>query len=108
MAEVMAVSAELSGGYSIEQMDRLVRQLEPLIELDRPARVVIHLERLANVCPAALALLTAAIGGVAAAQGYPKKHKFEIAIVDLGVGIQRSLKKDPHHPVRARRPPVVG
>ncbi len=201
---VEEVRAELSGGYPIEQMDRLVRQLQNLIEMDSPARVTIDLARLAHVCPAALALLTAVavrlveeglleegstvdgprspltarylmrmdfvrlitreeqeepferrddvgfrparmfsgaddyhrvcadmvaalgermpadrhsiaslrialdeiaenvvhhaaspIGGVAAAQGYPKKRKFEIAIVDLGVGIQASLKQNP-------------
>ena len=199
------VIAELSGGYPIEQVDRLVRQLEPLIELSEPARVVLRLENLVHLCPAALALLTAVafrlmqedlledgstvtqprswltanylqrmdfirlltrqedreepferredfgfrpvrmmtgatryhavcaelvealaeripadratlfslrialdeiaenvvhhaespIGGFAAAQGYPRKHKFEIAIVDMGVGIRQSLAKNP-------------
>jgi anti-sigma regulatory factor (Ser/Thr protein kinase) len=198
------VSAELSGGYPIEQVDRLVRQLQPLIELSEPARVVLRLERLVHLCPAALALLTAVafrlmqrnlleegstvttprswltanylqrmdfirlltqqegdepferredfgfrpvrmltgetryhavcadlvtalaeripadratlfslrialdeiaenvvhhaespIGGFAAAQGYPRKRKFEIAIVDMGIGIRASLAKNP-------------
>jgi len=37
------------------------------------------------------------LGGFAAAQGMPKRHRFEIGIVDLGVGIRRSLSKNPRY-----------
>lgn len=37
------------------------------------------------------------IGGFAAAQGWVKNQEFEIAIVDLGVGIRASLTKNPSY-----------
>jgi anti-sigma regulatory factor (Ser/Thr protein kinase) len=37
------------------------------------------------------------IGGFAAAQGWPRRGVFEIGIVDMGIGIQASLTKNPDH-----------
>lgn len=37
------------------------------------------------------------IGGFAAAQGWPRNHEFEIAIVDLGIGVRASLTKNPDY-----------
>jgi anti-sigma regulatory factor (Ser/Thr protein kinase) len=37
------------------------------------------------------------IGGFAAAQGWRKNQEFEIAIVDLGIGVRGSLTKNPAH-----------
>ncbi len=36
-------------------------------------------------------------GGFAAAQGTPRRKRFEVGIVDLGIGIQRSLAKNPKY-----------
>ncbi|HUB05229.1 MAG TPA: ATP-binding protein, partial [Solirubrobacteraceae bacterium] len=36
-------------------------------------------------------------GGIAAAQGWVKNQEFEIAIVDLGIGIRASLTKNPDY-----------
>lgn len=36
-------------------------------------------------------------GGYAVAQGYPKKGKFEVGIVDLGIGVPASLRKNPSY-----------
>lgn len=37
------------------------------------------------------------IGGFGAAQGWPRNNEFEMAIVDLGVGMRASLTKNPDH-----------
>lgn len=37
------------------------------------------------------------VGGFAAAQGTPKKNRFEVGIADLGIGFRRSLIKNPNH-----------
>lgn len=37
------------------------------------------------------------LGGFAVCQGTPKRKRFEVAIVDLGVGIRRSLSKNPKY-----------
>ena len=36
-------------------------------------------------------------GGFAAAQGTPRRRRFEVGIVDLGIGIRRSLAKNPEY-----------
>jgi anti-sigma regulatory factor (Ser/Thr protein kinase) len=197
------LNVKLSGGYPLRQVDRLVRNLAPLIELDRRRPLVLDMSGLVGVGPTAIALLTAVtlriaeedllgegsrailpsspltrnyllrmdfvrlltgeetpepferrravgfrpcqrftggddyhsvaadltvalsercetdslarasirialdeltenvvhhaespIGGVAAAQGWPKRDAFEIGIVDLGIGIRASLTKN--------------
>ena len=37
------------------------------------------------------------LGGFAACQGTPKKSRFEVGIVDLGIGIRQSLAKNPRY-----------
>jgi anti-sigma regulatory factor (Ser/Thr protein kinase) len=202
-AELPEIAVVIAGGYPLSHVDRLVRELTPLLEIAEPSRIVIDLSGLVFLCPTAMALLTAAsirvqesglmvegvvheprsfltrnylmrmdfvrliagnvveepferreavgfrpcqrfydandyhrvaldltdalaercstdsrsrasirialdelsenvvhhaespVGGVAAAQGYPRKHEFEIGIVDLGIGIRQSLTKNP-------------
>jgi anti-sigma regulatory factor (Ser/Thr protein kinase) len=53
------LEVKLGGGYPLTQVDRLVRNLEPLIRLDEPRRVTLDLGSLVSVSPTALALLTA-------------------------------------------------
>jgi len=50
-----------SGAYPLRALDRLIRDLAPLISLDHPTRVRVDLSRLVAVRPAALALLTAVL-----------------------------------------------
>lgn len=202
MTEVRTTRVRLSGGYSIEHLDRLLRDLEPILSLSAPARLEVDLGGLVHLCPAALALVTASIsrarswvlagsllqpprsppvdnylmrmdvyrqwgiepaeeferhtprlfrpcrnfkegdyqavamgltdalaeacstdsvarisiricldelaenvvhhaeapdGGYAAAQGWPKRGKFEVGIVDLGIGVTASLRKNPSY-----------
>lgn len=52
---------ELTSSYYYNRLDRLVRQLEPLLTLKDPRRIVVDLAGLAGVGPAALALLTAGL-----------------------------------------------
>lgn len=201
-----SISVRLAGAYRIQWLDRLIRDLEPLITLAQPARVTVDLSSLVAVGPAAIALLTAVLtrcrtdglfargsvlivpnsppvrnylmrmdlvnlvapgrqpdlivrnpavgfrpvrefvdpeesqvvareltdaltercstdsiaraairicldelaenvvhhaasplGGFAAAQGWPRNQEFEIAIVDIGVGIRSSLTKNPSY-----------
>jgi hypothetical protein len=201
-AIVHAVGAEpgephvtMAGGYGLNQLERAIRDLKPIMDLDEPQHLLIDLGGLAYISPAALALLaavlkrqeeegcsyavipprspltrnylqrmdftkllfedeipepfkrkkavgfrpvqhfrgdddywlaakeltealverfkpdaivTAAIricldqlaentdlGGFAAAQSSPKRNTFEIAIVDLGVGVRASLARNP-------------
>jgi anti-sigma regulatory factor (Ser/Thr protein kinase) len=191
----------MAGGYGLNQLERAIRDLRPILDMDEPQELLIDLGGLAHIGPAALALLaavlkrreeegfscevipprspltrnylqrmdftkllfddeipepfkrkkavgfrpvqhfrgedecwlaakelaealverfkpdsiaTAAIricldelaenvvhhaytdlGGFAAAQSNPKRHTFEIAIVDLGIGIRASLARNP-------------
>jgi ABC-type transporter Mla MlaB component len=55
------LEVRLSGAYRIQALDRLIRDLDPLVTLTRPARVSVDLSRLVAVGPAALALLTAVL-----------------------------------------------
>src|SRR5690348_11350224 len=57
------IRIDLPGGFSVKQgrLERLVRLLNPLIELDEPAVIEVDLSRLVTVSPAALALLIAAV-----------------------------------------------
>lgn len=57
------IELKLSGGFSVRQgrLERLIRLLKPLIDLDEPARLEVDLSRLVSVSPAALALLIASL-----------------------------------------------
>jgi hypothetical protein len=51
----------LAGGYPLSQIERLIRDLSPILSLDRAATIEVDLERVAFVGPTALAILTAAL-----------------------------------------------
>ena len=53
------LTVQLAGGYPLAQVDRLMRNLEPLIHLEEPHLVALDMGALVNVCPTSLALLTA-------------------------------------------------
>lgn len=55
------ITVELRGGYSLQQLERAIKDLTPLLELDHPARVRLDLSHLAFIGPTALALLEAAL-----------------------------------------------
>jgi len=85
---------------SAEECQAVARDLtEALVErcaTDEVARAAIRicLDELAeNVVHHAASPL----GGFAAAQGWPRSRQFEIAIVDVGVGIRRSLTNNPRY-----------
>lgn len=67
MSSPAVVRVELSGAFSLRQgrLERLIRLLAPLFELEEPAVIRIELDRLVAVSPAALALLTGSIKYVA-------------------------------------------
>lgn len=74
----------------------LTQALEERCALDRTARDAIFtcLGELCFNVPHHAATQT---GGIAAAQGYPQLQRFEAAIVDLGIGIRRSLAENPQY-----------
>lgn len=55
------VTVKLAGGYPIEQLDRLVRDLQPLLLMSEESQVQLDLGGLVHLCPAAFALLTATV-----------------------------------------------
>lgn len=55
------VYARLAGGYPLAHVDRLVRDLEPLMRVAEEHRVTLDLGGLVSVCPTALALMTAVV-----------------------------------------------
>lgn len=61
MPRPRTVHVRLAGAYRIQWLDRLIRDLGPLIELAQPARVTADLSSLVAVGPSAIALLTAAL-----------------------------------------------
>lgn len=63
MTKDPTIRVDLAGGFSVKQgrLERLIRLLTPLIELEEPATVEVDLSRLVTVSPAALALLIAVL-----------------------------------------------
>ncbi|MBA2615976.1 MAG: hypothetical protein H0U90_09435 [Actinobacteria bacterium] len=61
MASVDAITIRLAGAYRIQWLDRLVRDLGPLVALKTSARVTVDLSGLVAVSPSALALVTAVL-----------------------------------------------
>jgi hypothetical protein len=59
------VEVALRGPYRLNTFDRLVRQLQPLFELDAPEMIKIDLSGLVYLSPAALATLVATVGDLA-------------------------------------------
>ena len=55
------VVLRLAGGYPLSQIERLIRDVLPILQLTKPATVEIDLQRLAFVGPTALTILTAAL-----------------------------------------------
>ncbi len=74
----------------------LTAALEASCEVDEPASNAIRTcldELLDNVLHHA----DTAMGGFAAARGWRKPPRFEVAIADLGIGVRRSLTKNPEY-----------
>jgi hypothetical protein len=55
------VEVRLAGGYPLRQLERLIRDLDPLLHLDEQAQIVVDLGGLVHISPAGLALLAAAL-----------------------------------------------
>jgi hypothetical protein len=56
-----SIAVQLSGGYDIAGIDRLVHKLAPILEVENPCRVQLDLRKVIFIAPTALALLTAAL-----------------------------------------------
>src|SRR4051794_8638793 len=53
--------AQMAGGYGLDQVDRALRDLQSILEVDEPQHVVVDLGGLAYRGPSALAFLAAAL-----------------------------------------------
>jgi anti-sigma regulatory factor (Ser/Thr protein kinase) len=58
--------ARMAGGYGLDQIDRAIRDLCPILHLTEPEYILVDLGGLAYVGPAALALLAAALSRLSA------------------------------------------
>jgi anti-sigma regulatory factor (Ser/Thr protein kinase) len=74
----------------------LTQALSERCALDDDARLAIN-TALAELCSNVPHHAATALGGVAAAQGYPQSDRFEAAIVDLGIGIRQSMAENPEY-----------
>lgn len=109
MAPVPTLEVKLSAAYSIEQIDRLLRDLSPILTLDRPARLRMDLSGLVHMCPAALSLLTAAMNagyqrGLQGGQVLPPKSK-PVDNYLLRMNVYRLLGVDDYSEDFTRRDP---
>jgi anti-sigma regulatory factor (Ser/Thr protein kinase) len=73
---------ELSGGFNLRQIERLLVRLDPLLHLEDPTVVKLDLSRLVFMTPSAMALFTAA----------------SKRVLDLGLVLQESTLKPPNSP----------
>lgn len=76
----------------------VARQLTDVLtercSLDATARAAVY-TCLGELCQNVPDHAMTEFGGIAVAQGFPGRHRFEVAIVDLGVGIRQSLIAHP-------------
>lgn len=72
----------------------LTNALEERSDLDSTARSAIY-TCLGELCFNVPHHAASKTGGVASAQGYPQRNRFETTIVDLGIGIRESLCQNP-------------
>jgi anti-sigma regulatory factor (Ser/Thr protein kinase) len=79
-----AVAADLTDALAERCVTDQVARASVRIALDEIAENVVH-------------HADSAVGGFAAARGWRKNQEFEIAIVDLGIGVRASLTQNPDH-----------
>ncbi len=61
-SQAPGVSIRLQGAYPLEQLDRLIVDLSPLLAVREPAIIEVDLRDLEFVLPSTAALLAAAVG----------------------------------------------